>query len=524
MDLPTSENRNTIPELNNRASIRSLNSKASVVDFDTNISIGNATEHEKKDLHRQLKFVRTKVADSAAQMLTPSRVDQEEVSDSTKNRLLTPTTKNQRAKIKARRALKKQQNHDFLDKLKERFYRIKNEIKTFFTKSETSTKIAVDKVKKQATDGIKEVTNTVSQATALVAEVSSPKVALSPISVQTASVASSVSLPAPSNTGVVGTEEGTSFLNIKSITKAIVPLAVIFIALGTYFGAEKSNISISNRTIPVQKNTSLTKMEQFNNHPESKAHMIPVSAQSTEVKDENSQPNKAVSENIVEPNTDKVAVNKVKSNKSHLVPNLPKDNTIGRFIKRAKYRKVVEKDMLTKSILSNSVVAVSSGIVPKKQDAIASAPLVKMMVSSVIHKTTAPTTDFSEFSAFVNQNKLVPVGILFAKNSYSVGNSKMKILNKFIETFKSLPEGAVIELNGHACKLGSAKYNMQLSEKRAQSIKNQLVKMGVDASKIKVKSFGENSFSQTSGDYQTSLEQNRRVNIVVKVAPTSATA
>ena len=66
-----------------------------------------------------------------------------------------------------------------------------------------------------------------------------------------------------------------------------------------------------------------------------------------------------------------------------------------------------------------------------------------------------------------------------------------------------------ILLEGHCDPLGSEAYNIGLGEKRAKSVFNYLVSLGVSADKINIVSYGEEKiFSYTNNDL------NRRVNFV----------
>ncbi len=74
----------------------------------------------------------------------------------------------------------------------------------------------------------------------------------------------------------------------------------------------------------------------------------------------------------------------------------------------------------------------------------------------------------------------------------------------------------LIRVEGHTDNTGSEAYNMELSERRAQSVKNLLVQRGVAASRIQVVGFGE-SMPIASNDTEAGRQMNRRVEI--KIAP-----
>jgi outer membrane protein OmpA-like peptidoglycan-associated protein len=93
---------------------------------------------------------------------------------------------------------------------------------------------------------------------------------------------------------------------------------------------------------------------------------------------------------------------------------------------------------------------------------------------------------------------------------YSEIDRIANILNKYPRT--------VIQVEGHTDSTGSESYNMELSARRAEAVKNVLVRKGVDPSRILTLAFGE-SEPIASNDTAYGRARNRRVEI--KVAPTT---
>lgn len=67
-----------------------------------------------------------------------------------------------------------------------------------------------------------------------------------------------------------------------------------------------------------------------------------------------------------------------------------------------------------------------------------------------------------------------------------------------------------VQVAGYTDSTGPAQYNLKLSERRAEAVKNQLVRAGVDASTIKTQSYGE-ADPIASNATRTGRQQNRRV-------------
>jgi len=71
-----------------------------------------------------------------------------------------------------------------------------------------------------------------------------------------------------------------------------------------------------------------------------------------------------------------------------------------------------------------------------------------------------------------------------------------------------------VELQGNADERGSAEYNFALGERRARSVKQYLVQMGIDSDRMETVSFGEEN-PAVQGHNEEAWEKNRRVEFAV---------
>lgn len=55
---------------------------------------------------------------------------------------------------------------------------------------------------------------------------------------------------------------------------------------------------------------------------------------------------------------------------------------------------------------------------------------------------------------------------------------------------KAVEQGKKVVVQGHTCQMGSAAYNMSLSQRRAEAVKNQMVKAGIESEFVKTVGFG----------------------------------
>ena len=73
---------------------------------------------------------------------------------------------------------------------------------------------------------------------------------------------------------------------------------------------------------------------------------------------------------------------------------------------------------------------------------------------------------------------------------------------------------AKVVVEGHASSDGDSDYNMDLSTNRASSVKKALIDMGVSASSIMTKSYGEDKPAKSNSNSQGRID-NRRVEVIV---------
>ncbi|HKR07009.1 MAG TPA: OmpA family protein [Bacteroidia bacterium] len=86
--------------------------------------------------------------------------------------------------------------------------------------------------------------------------------------------------------------------------------------------------------------------------------------------------------------------------------------------------------------------------------------------------------------------KVILKNIFFETNSYDLQPESFPELNKLISFLKLNPKAA-IEVSGHTDNVGDVKSNQTLSEKRAKSVYDFLVKGGIDPVRLTFKGYGE---------------------------------
>ncbi|MEK7828936.1 MAG: OmpA family protein, partial [Deltaproteobacteria bacterium] len=105
--------------------------------------------------------------------------------------------------------------------------------------------------------------------------------------------------------------------------------------------------------------------------------------------------------------------------------------------------------------------------------------------------------------------RLLPA--FFAVDSAELNKSDLEILDKDVEWLGKNPD-IKINVRGYADERGSDEYNLKLSEKRAKSVMDYLVKKGIDPKRMKFIGFGRVISADKS---EETMRQNRRVDFLV---------
>lgn|GEM_PF-508815 len=86
--------------------------------------------------------------------------------------------------------------------------------------------------------------------------------------------------------------------------------------------------------------------------------------------------------------------------------------------------------------------------------------------------------------------KIVTHGINFDVDKATITPESMGTLNQIKRILTQNP-GLKFEIDGHTDNSGTAAHNLTLSQQRAEAVKAQLVQMGIDASRLTTKGFGD---------------------------------
>ena len=117
-------------------------------------------------------------------------------------------------------------------------------------------------------------------------------------------------------------------------------------------------------------------------------------------------------------------------------------------------------------------------------------------------KTTLLAT---ALAALVGGAAAADTNVHFGFDSAALSPSAAQAIEQFAN--KALSSGQAIVLDGHADPTGSSAYNIGLSLRRAEAVRDQLVKLGIESDRIVIASFGEDA------PLGASYAQERRVSL-----------
>ena len=127
----------------------------------------------------------------------------------------------------------------------------------------------------------------------------------------------------------------------------------------------------------------------------------------------------------------------------------------------------------------------------------------------------------SEAAAIRREGDLIAISlkgdVTFDYNSASVRPGLYSEIDRIANVLIKYPQ-TVIRVEGHTDSTGSESYNMDLSQRRADAVKNIIVQRGVSSTRLETMPYGE-SMPIADNNTEVGRAMNRRVEIKVAPAP-----
>ena len=103
--------------------------------------------------------------------------------------------------------------------------------------------------------------------------------------------------------------------------------------------------------------------------------------------------------------------------------------------------------------------------------------------------------------------------VLFDFDKATLKSGAQQEISRLASVLREHPNRNLI-VEGHTDNVGSDGYNQSLSQQRAQSVKDALIRQGIDPNRIVAKGYGE-AYPVVSNDSEAGRQQNRRVEVIV---------
>ena len=98
--------------------------------------------------------------------------------------------------------------------------------------------------------------------------------------------------------------------------------------------------------------------------------------------------------------------------------------------------------------------------------------------------------NFNDTKRIVSESKIIVHGILFDTDKATIKPESMGSINQIYNVLKDNPT-IKYEIDGFTDNTGEAKHNLELSQKRADAVKELLVRMGINSSRLTTKGYGD---------------------------------
>lgn len=160
------------------------------------------------------------------------------------------------------------------------------------------------------------------------------------------------------------------------------------------------------------------------------------------------------------------------------------------------------------AILGAAIGGVAGGIIGNKMDKQAQDIKAAIPGATVERVGEGINVTFDELNPDGSK-----AGVYFANDQYSINGNAQLALGMLQKVFNDYPDTNIL-IEGHTDNVGSANYNLGLSEKRAKAVSDALLMTGINANRITTKWYGE---SQPKVDNSTDENKalNRRVQFVI---------
>lgn len=120
-----------------------------------------------------------------------------------------------------------------------------------------------------------------------------------------------------------------------------------------------------------------------------------------------------------------------------------------------------------------------------------------------------------------SEKLIIKEKVFFATAKATILPRSFPLLNNVASVLRDHPEIQLIRVEGHTDSQGGRDYNVSLSQRRANSVKDYLIHQGVDGTRLQAKGFGPDRPADTNKT-DVGRSNNRRVEFVIRASGTTS--
>jgi outer membrane protein OmpA-like peptidoglycan-associated protein len=145
-------------------------------------------------------------------------------------------------------------------------------------------------------------------------------------------------------------------------------------------------------------------------------------------------------------------------------------------------------------------------------------------VASLRADLTGLRTEFGAKITEVSEGLKFALPVHFAYDDATVREADAPALDRFASVVRKHYPGARVTVEGFADPAGTANYNLALSQRRADAVRQRIAERGVDPSLVSAVGYGKTRLVANASRDMPGAELNRRVVFVIETPASSSTA
>jgi len=131
------------------------------------------------------------------------------------------------------------------------------------------------------------------------------------------------------------------------------------------------------------------------------------------------------------------------------------------------------------------------------------------MIKNHIPKEVIKEVVVDKYIYAISEDRLVLVGVNFAFDKSDLLPESYTVLDKAVKLLNDNPN-VNVEIEGYTDYIGTAEYNQQLSEERAQTVKNYLASQGIAPDRLSTVGYGKGN-PIANNETEEGRAMNRRI-------------